>query len=254
MKGFRFLAFFACCLLVFGHPHHDEQPECKCKLHKLIPKGSLDLPDFDISENELPVSAIEDPLKIKNGSATLNEEKLRGTFALNNGVVEGLSTFSHDFNYDRVNESIHLNATLKRIRLTGLYEIIDGQANLTTLGHHTFSGQGILNASATGVAASLDLTLKTDAQTLYLSIADLKFSFNFDNAGIVAENLVIDGVPVEWETVNQNIRPIFEEFLQAQDVYMQLVQAEVNKLIECCTIMNLIELVALPRPISQQYE
>lgn len=89
-----------------------------------------------------------------------------------------------------------------------------------------------MNVSASGIVASLGLTLKRDDQTDFLSIANLKLGFNFENAGIVADNLVVDGIPAEWETVNQSIRPIFEKILEAQETYIQLIQADVNKLLE----------------------
>lgn len=117
--------------------------------------------------------------------------------------------------------------------MNGLYEIVDGQANLTTLGHHTFSGKGSLYASASGAVASLSIILEMDVETDFLSIANLKFDFNFGASNIMAENLVFDGVPVQWETVNQNITPISEKFLEALEPYIQnFFQTTINELIQ----------------------
>ncbi len=72
-----------------------------------------------------------------------------------------------------------------------------------------------------------------DVQTEFLSLANLNFGFNFGSASIVAENLVVDGIPVEWETVNQNIGSVREKFLEALDPYIHyIVEARIKQLIQ----------------------
>lgn len=94
-----------------------------------------------------------------------------------------------------------LNGTLEHVRITGIYEVIGGQVNLTNLdiplnetGVHTFSGSGPLNASASNVVASASFRIKIAP---YVSVQDLNLDLTFESADIVAENLVLDGETVK---------------------------------------------------------
>lgn len=147
-----------------------------------------------------------------------------------NGLVEGLSTLKFDFESDK---GIRANISLDHVTLTGHYEIVDGQANLTTLGEHTFSGSGPLTASLSGMLANFAFSIDMDPSTQFISVANLTIDVSFKNASIVATNLVVDDKLVDWTEVNQTIGEIYRRiWVEAHDANVQLIQQKINWLLQ----------------------
>jgi len=244
--------FFGVALLGLTAAASDcERSKDTCRLAQLVPSGSIIVPELDIDEDKPPVP--QDPLFIPNTTVVLKEETLNGTYSLRNGVVVGLSTMEHHIVYNALFQRLSLNMSLKHVRLTGDYEIINGKANLPEVGEHAFSGSGPLNASAAGVKASATLNVRLNLTTGYVSIDKLKFNLTFDSADIVAENLIVDGEPVNWEFINQMIKPMFDALVpDAQELITEKVQEKINWLLEGCTLKDLVDIFVPHAPPPPQ--
>lgn len=206
----------------------------------------------DIRAPVLP--EFDDPLLVENAEldlAGLDVEGLSGMVAFRDGQVTGLSTVVDDL---QIGLTIPARLTYKiftgTLQARGQYEADVTSVNETHT--NTFVGAGFAEGRVERPEAEVEVRIVVNLITnrFTVSSVDIK-KVQFEEVEGIAEGLLYNGEPVDWEAVNADAKEFFDTFFRENEAEIEAaVKQLLADLLKDCKITDLIggdySCVALP--------
>jgi len=157
----------------------------------------------------LPPLPLPDPLPIPDISFELPEDfGMTLAASLSNGAVEGLSTWKDDLALNILTQRVTYKADIKSVKLSGTHTFFSEFIFVVPL---ISSANGALLATVDGSHFDVGFTLAVNFTTTRVYVKNVAINLGFDQASYFAENAKFIEIDVNWDVVNGQIKPVFEQ-------------------------------------------
>jgi len=254
MKAFIALLVVVCALSIDAKSFHQRNGKALSNAiaRTIAQHMASEMKAKDTRSPVLP--ELDDPLEVENAElelAGLDVEGLSGLVAFRDGQITGLSTVVDDL---QIGLTIPARITYKLVtgslQARGQYEANVEAVNETHV--NTFIGAGFAEGRVEKPDFEIEVRIVVNLITnrFTVSSVDIK-KLQFDEVEGIAEGLLYNGEPVDWEAVNQDAKEFFDDFFRENEVAIEAaVKQLLADLLKDCKITDLIggdySCVALP--------
>ena len=145
--------------------------------------------------------------------------------------MTGLSTLSDDLTVVPLPTKITYDVKVTELAVEGTYEAIT-----VLIDEIPASGSGELAADISNLHAFIDVGVLLNLITGRIIIQTVTINVDFTSVNLNLEDLVVCGDPVDWDSVNEDAKPVFDQFwAENKEEVEALVKGILQEVLEVCS-------------------